>query len=425
VDNRVLGIVMDSAGIKILIRDSDLKLVGEIDDYQSVTVIPRYDEVGSWTMQISAESSKVALVDPQQNPGGGIIAISPDKYQILSGPITHFGWSRNESNGEGVITVAGKSDDVVLQQRLVYPVPTSPIESQGATAFYTVSGEVTPLETLMHTIVDLNAGPGALTAREVPNLTLATDGGRGTNTDYRGLFRFDTVLEALKDIARASPTSLGAPIARGGLGFRIRQIPGNQLQFQVYETDNKVSAAKFSFELGNLENAEYTIDSPSVTNVILGAGRTAAFTNGPQVAANLYQYSRTDNWFPTFYAEAFSDVGEVDPTAGDAQEKLDTAADRVYDTGSGQVGLSITPIDTESLRYGRDWVEGDIVTVKVPYLTIQQQAREIVLTSDSSTLYKGNTAIGTEDGAYKRRTPGIYRRLSELSKLMQKKETQV
>lgn len=416
---------MDRAGIKVLIRDSDLKLVGEIDDYQTVTVIPRYDDVGSWTLQISAASPKIALVDPQQNPGGGIVAISPDKYQILSGPITHFGWSRNESNGEGVVTVAGKSDDVVLQQRLVYPVPSTTVELQGATAFYSVSGASTPLETLMHTIVNVNAGPGALTAREVPSLTLAPDSGRGINTDYRGEFRFETVLEALKQIARATPTGLGSPIARGGLGFRVRQIPGNQLEFQVFETANKVNAAKFSFELGNLENAEYTIDSPSVTNAILGAGRTAAFTNGPQVASNLYEYSRSDDWFPTFYAETFVDVGEIDPAVSDAQEKLDTAADRVYDTGSGQVGLSITPIDTDSLRYGRDWIEGDIVTVKVPYLTIQEQAREIVLTSDSTSLYKGNTAIGTEDGAYRRRTPGFYRRLSELSKLMQKKETQV
>lgn len=410
---------------RVLVRDSDLKLLGEIDDYQKVEIVPRFNITGAFILDVSASSGKIPYLSPETNPGGGLILLNEANDVIMSGPITSFSWSRSEDDGEGKVVVGGKDDMRVLDEHLVYPNPAVNIPSQGATAFYNVSGAADALETIMWDLVNLNAGPGALVARRVAHMGLQPDATRGTAPDFRYSFRFETVREALEIIARAVPTDLPSPIARGGLGFRVVQIPGNALEFQIYSTVDRVNTAKFSFELGNLTDAEYTVTAPSATNVILGAGRTAAFTDGPQVAANLVEYARTDAWFPQAYAEVFSDVGEIDPAASDASERLDTAADGVYDQGSGQVGLSITPVDTESLQYGRDWSVGDIVTAKVPYLTIQEQVREVKMVSEASTGTVSDAVIGTQDGVYQRRTPGVYRRITQLSKLMAKKETTV
>lgn len=410
---------------RVLIRDSNNKLLGEIDDYQKLETVPRFNVTGAFILDVSASSWKIPYLNPQTNPGGGLIALNEANDVIMSGPITSFSWSRSEDDGEGQVTVGGKDDMRVLDERLVYPNPAVGVPSQGTTAFYDVSGASTALETIMWQLVNLNAGPGALVPRRVPHMVMQPDEARGTAPGFRASFRFETLREALELIARGVPTDLPSPIARGGLGFRVVQIPGNQIEFQIYATVDRVNTAKFSFDLGNLTDAEYTIAAPSATNVILGAGRTAAFIDGPQVAANLVEYARTDGWFPQAYAEAFSDVGEIDPAATDAAERLDTAADAVYDQGSGQVGLSITPVDTESLQYGRDWTVGDIVTAKVPYLTIQEQVREVKMVSEAAAGTTSDAVIGTQDGVYQRRTPGVYRRITQLSRLMQKKETTV
>jgi len=413
-------------GLRVLIRDSDLKLVGEIDDYTRLEMVPRFNVTGAFILDVSAASAKIPLLDPQQNPGGGIIILPEGgTTALMSGRVAGFSWSMSEDDGIGRVTVTGKDDMRVLDQRLVYPVPGSNIPSQGATAFYNVSGATDALETIMWRLVNLNAGPGALVARRVPHMVMTTDAERGEATAFRYSFRFETVREALELVARAAPTDLPGPTTRGGLGFRVVQVPGHQLEFQIYETVDRVKTAKFSLDIGNLTDAEYSVTAPTATNAILGAGRSATFTDGPQVAANLYEVSRTDDWFPDEYAEVFSDFGEIDPAASDITERLQTAADAVFDTAAGQVGLSITPVDTEQLQYGRDWNVGDIVTCKVPYLTIQEQVREVKLVTEAASGLQAEAVVGTQDGAYQRRTPGVYRRLTELSRLMRKKETTV
>ncbi|WP_030560023.1 Gp37-like protein, partial [Streptomyces exfoliatus] len=77
-------------------------------------------------------------------------------------------------------------------------------------------------ETAMRTLVNVNAGPGALASRKNALLTLAANGNRGPAIT-RQLNQFDSLFAVLQDIANAA-----------GLGFRVAQV-GSGLQFQVYE----------------------------------------------------------------------------------------------------------------------------------------------------------------------------------------------
>jgi hypothetical protein len=416
---------MALADIQVFVRGSDYKLRGLVDDYSKLTLVQRFNASGSFVMEISGASAKAPLLDPRTgsaNPGAGLV-IMRNGVVLMSGPILGYGakWDR-EGLASGNITVSGKDDNAWLDHRLVWPVPANAINLQGAVQFYVVSGASTPMETLAINLANLNAGPGALVARRVPGLTMATTAGRGTATSYRGKFRFDTVADAVTEILRASPPGSPSPLPRGGLGWRVAYVPGTTpgLQFQVYSTTDRVSTAKFSLDLGNLDSADYEVVAPETTNAILGAGRTATFTNGPFVAANLVGYSRTDALFP-IYNETFVDVGEIDPAATDFTTQLDNAADEHFDAASGQISLEIKPISTDALQFGRDYFLGDTVQVAVPGLTFTEQIREVDLTYGSDDNEQIGLVIGTAEG-YRRRTPGLYRRYTDLKKLIKKVE---
>jgi hypothetical protein len=406
---------MALADIQVFIRGSDYKLRGLVDDYTKLTLVQRFNASGTFVLEISGASAKAALLDPRTgsaNPGAGLV-IMRNGAVLMSGPILAYGakWDR-ESLSTGDILVSGKDDNAWLDHRLVWPVPANAINLQGATQ----------LETLAKNVVNLNAGPGALAARRVPGLTIETDALRGTLTTYRDKFRFDTVADAASEILRAAPPGAPSPLPRGGLGWRVVYVPGVSpgLQFQVYSTTDRVSTAKFSFDLGNLDSADFDVIAPETTNAILGAGRTATFTNGPYVAANLVSYSRTDAYFP-IYNESFVDVGEIDPAATDFTTQLDNAADDHFDANAGQVALAIKPISTDALAFGRDYFLGDTVQVAVPGLTFTEQIREINLEYGSDDNERIGLVIGTAEG-YRRRTPGIYRRVTDLKKLIKKVE---
>lgn len=408
---------MSHVSVQVRIRGGDLKQRGMIDTFEKLTVVKRYNAGGSWTLEINAADSKAHLLDPAQNAGAGV-TITRNGQILTSGPVHHFSATRSSTGTrEGALTVNGPDDTGLLERWLTWPVPANAIASQGATYFYNLSGASTPLETLMHTLVNANCGPGARTARRMFGLSMGTNLGRGTNTAYRGSWRFEPLIEALAEIAQAAPSAIG----RGGLGFKIVPV-GAGLEFQVYETASRVNVAKFSAALGNVTEESYAVDAPTKTMVVLGTGRVAAFTNGPEVATTLTAYERIDDLFAATYAEAYSDAGDIDPAAADATQRLDEAAELEYDTGAGQVSLRVVPTATESVEFMSEWDVGDYVTATSKYLTTQQQVREVTLTYDHPTHEHITALIGTAEGVYRRRTGSAARKVVEIKKKVRRRE---
>ncbi|MFJ8923846.1 siphovirus ReqiPepy6 Gp37-like family protein [Streptomyces sp. NPDC102415] len=379
---------MDDTALRVYVRNSALQRVGQVDDYASLTVVARYNAIGAYTMEISADSDKAALLVE----GNGLIIRTAAGDTVLSGPIRTVDWSRSESDaGSGKLTVGGVDDTELLAQYTCWPNPAAAIGSQ-ADAVYKISAAVA--ETAMRALVNVNAGPGALTARREPLLTLATNGVHGPAIT-RQLNQFDSLLTVLGDIAGAA-----------GLGFRVTQVGAN-LQFQVYEPTDRSGTARFSFGLGNLLDASYTTTPPTCTRALVVAG-------GQSSPRQCKTYDRTDPLFPGLVIEQFVDLTSVDTASVDLVAQMDQAAEEALTAGAGQGSLTISPIDIPLLQYGRDYQVGDTVSAQVRSTWMTDVVREVTLTSTAAAGTTVKAAVGddTGDGTVAR----IYQYLAQVKK---------
>lgn len=369
----------------LLIRDGNLRKVGEIDDYTSLTVTSTFNDVGSWQLELSGESAKLPLLNPQENPGGGIVVLRGTDV-VFSGPVRSFSWS--QEGDPGTLTVSGPDDNVALTQRLVWPTPGADIDHQGD--FYTHAKA--DAETVMRDLVDQNAGPSALVARRVPGLALQPVNQHRGRVHAPAKMRFSTLLEELQLEAVAAQTGTDR---KTQLGFRVVQV-GSALEFQVFASVDRLSYAKFSTDLGNLAGSSYTLTGPAATAVIVGVG-SAPTDSGARIATDLLQYERADTVWP-YRVEQFQDFGEITIADADNVERADDAGEQALDQGAGQIGISMSPIDTHLLQFGRDYAVGDWVTVTNRFATVQERVIRVGLTWTASEGEAFAAAVGTPDG---------------------------
>ncbi|MGV0096951.1 siphovirus ReqiPepy6 Gp37-like family protein [Streptomyces californicus] len=363
---------MPSPALRVYVRNAALERIGQVDDYTSLTVIPRYNAIGSFVLEISADSGKANLLAE----GNGLIIRTADGTLVDSGPIRTVDWSRSkDDSGAGKLTIGGVSDTEMLARYTCWPAPGSAIGSQGD-AVYKISATVA--ETAMRTLVNVNAGPGALVARKNPLLTLATNGNRGP-VITRQLNQFDSLLAVITDIANAA-----------GLGFRVVQV-GSGLQFQVYEPVDRSGTARFAFRRGNLTDANYTTTPPTCTRAVVVAG-------GQSSPRQCKTYDRTDALFPDLVLEQFVDLTSVDTASVDLAAQMDQAAEEALTSGAGQGSLAISPIDIPQLRYGRDYQVGDTVSAMVRESWMTDVVREVTLTCTATDGVTVKVAVGSSDG---------------------------
>lgn len=164
-----------------------------------------------------------------------------------------------------------------------------------------------------------------------------------------------------------------------------------------------------------------------MTYAVLGAGRSAVdgAENAAVVAKELFGYTRVDTQpvFPGYRAEGFVDVGEVDPTAADAQAQLDEKGQDALYTGATSVSVSLDPQETDQLTFAKDYFLGDQVTVVVPYAgVIQEQVREAELTFDASNGLTTEITVGTE-ATTSHKTSGATKRLNTLADMVKRLNT--
>ncbi|MFD9920659.1 Gp37-like protein [[Kitasatospora] papulosa] len=402
--------------LQVYVRNSSHQIIGQVDDFTQVQLVLRYNAVSNWSMQISTTPRNAALLTPAENPGGGLV-FKLYGTTLLSGPIHTFGFDSGP-DGSKKFTVAGPDDTIHAAATLVWPDPAHAIDSQ-ATAYYSVTNSAAYTETLMKNLVNLNLGPGALAMRRKSGLTVQASSNRG-KTGHSFTYRFETVLEALTELARLAP--IGTP--PGYLGFRIVQ-QGTGIEFQVYSTRDRKDTATFSEGRGNVISSSYEVKAPTAVYAVLGAGRdaVAGAANGAVVAKELFGYSRAGTVFPGFRPEVFVDVGEIDPTATDAQAQLDEKAQDALYAAATSIGVSMDPQDTEQLTFGKDYFLGDLVTVVVPYTDpIQEQVREVELTFTAQDGLKTEITVGTE-ATTSRKTSGSTKRLNSLFDMLKKLKT--
>jgi hypothetical protein len=308
----------------IYIRDSNFRRIGEITDYTKLDLIPRFNAVGTFAIDLPTDSSAAKeLIKPKY----GII-VKKDGKTIFSGTVNSP--KRSFSSSGDTMIFSGKDDNRFLAGRLAYPVPS------GDFSLFDYDVRTGNAETIMKQYVDYNCGLNALSERRI--LTIETDTGLGNRVTGRA--RYDILLDLLSSLA----------LTGGGLGFRVVQVD-DTLQFQVYQPSNKTRSAFFSPLLGNLSSFDYESTAPESNYVLVGGGGEGKARIIKQKGANvsIAKYGR----FESFVDQR--DTTDTDELTQSMDEELTNKAE--------QNSFNFTPIDTPQLAFGRDYGLGDKVSI--------------------------------------------------------------
>jgi hypothetical protein len=144
------------------VRDKTLARVGQIlpEDLNLTATVP-FNNVGSWTLVIANGHPMVPVL---RTPGAGIVVTRTDLGTVLlSGPVVSPALDMSASAPDGMVTVSGVTDDVILADRLAYPQPAN---SDATTQTAANDARTGTAEDLMYAYVDQNIGPSA----QAPNL---------------------------------------------------------------------------------------------------------------------------------------------------------------------------------------------------------------------------------------------------------------
>lgn len=152
----------------------------------------------------------------------------------------------------------------------------------------------------------------------------------------------------------------------GDIGFRVLQTANGVLTFSIYQPNDRTTAVKFSQDLKNLFDYSYSLAGPlsnstEVWGAGLGTARNVVLIEDP---TSIAAWGLVEG--PILDARDTSDVPTM---TGRGQ------ADIFANTE--QTNLIITPGDTGTVRYGRDYALGDIVSMVIDGNTITNKVRSV------------------------------------------------
>jgi hypothetical protein len=379
--------------ITLIFTDRDLTRLGQpITAWTQVDVMLRFNAPASVSVQLPAFGKYIELAQP-----GNRLQVIRDGQILVAGPIEYpaeFSWSADgEDDAEpGQLVVSSTDDSMWLGARLTYPDPAHAATAQTA-AFYTLSA--TNAETAMRNLANLNAGPGALTARRVPHLALGSTTGVGTNINVRT--RFEPLSDALRSAA----------LSGGGLGYRVVESAGSLL-FEVYAPADRTGSVRFSRGLGNLQAIGYQPQAPTANVALVGGDGTGDTRTIVErsVPSSVTDWGRMETW-----------VGDSSDDTTDLNQSGD---EELADDGE-QAQLSVTAVDTATQRYGVHYGLGDKVTVEVfPGVEVADVVRAVHLAATPQNGEIVSPQIGNDststDSAYARQLRALDRRLGQLER---------
>ncbi len=316
----------------ILICNRDLVSIGQpVTSWTAIDLTVKFNEVGVGSFDAPANDDLIRAI---RTPDSRVVVL--DRSEVLfSGPIETYelAWQRD---GRGTVKVNFSDHLALVAERLAYPNPALPPNLQDVVAWHATG----PADTLMLSAVNLNAGPGALVARRVPQLTVATAAGVGGSIDLLAK-RMEPLTELLRRAA----------IAGGNLGFRVDQV-GRQLVFSVYIPRDRSKHVRYAQKLGSVRSMTVRHETPEATVALVagsgeGISRPMREVVDPDTIATGWR--RSEIWV--------SQDDELTDPALD-QAGADALAEKVE-----KVGITLDVDDQPGRTYGVDYRVGDYVGV--------------------------------------------------------------
>jgi hypothetical protein len=380
--------------ISLLLTDRHLNVVGDpIVCWTTVDCTLRWNEPCSGQFT----SPGYPWIREQLAPGNRVMIIR-DGVFLMGGPIETWTYARSddgENAGDGVLTVTFADDLAWIAGRLTYPNPALTPEQQ-TTDTWTYTGNA---EVGMRSLVNTNAGPAALPARQIPGLALGAVAGVGGNATLTSGW------QPLTDVLRTAATT------GGGLGFHTRQA-GNQILFEVYQPPDKTGEVRFGFGLGNLRYLGYEVSAPTATAAIVG---------GQGDGADRYVLQRLNTAGATDWGRTETLVSRPgsDPVAD-----LQTAGDEALADAAETGRLSSYVADTDDQKFGVHYNVGTKVSLEVwPGFEVADLVTLVHLQAWPTAGEVVTTTIGTQtasaDPAWVQQLRRIDRRVGRLERTVQ------
>jgi Siphovirus ReqiPepy6 Gp37-like protein len=349
-----------------------------VDTYETVEIFARINDVGTWELVLptDTEAGRALLADSFAR-----LEVTVDQQVWRSGPVTHL--KRTVDIDGDALTVTGVDDTIWLARRNAHPQPATPAPPYGSTSYDVHSG---PVSTVLAELVDVNAGPGAVTHRRVAGLTVPVPAPAGPDVEV--LARWQNLLTLAQDTARPH-----------GVLFDVVD-----LAFRAYLPADR--GVIFSADLESLGGWTLTSEAAAGNNVVVAGGGSGT----ARVIREQTDDISVGSWG---LAETFVDRRDTTDLA-----ELDQAGAEALADGVKPVTVTFVPLDTEGQAFGRDWGLGDTVTVKAGDLVVVDQIREIHVTLDETDVtIVPSVGARTGDLALFRSLAGLDRRLRQLERI--------
>ena len=353
----------------IEVRGPQLERVGQFRPFDLVGAkfVLRFNNVGAWEMTLPSGNRLGELL---RQPGYGIIVTGPDDSVIFSGPTMSAKLEQTPENLQGDWVISGASDDLILQERLAYPTPSTADVQEQVTAFDSRQGYA---ETVIKQFVDVNIGPSAPAAREVENLAIEVDEARGEIVQANA--RFEPLQTLIYNLAQT-----------GGIGYQIKQVQ-DFLEFQVYEPSDKTATIRMDMDNQQLSKAEYSYSIAKATRAIVGGQGEAEWRRFEEVS-NTDSEAAEEAWGRRI--EVFKD----ERSTRDSDALIQSGLELLIDQGKTIVESSVSPSDDTTMKFGVDWFLGDQVTVVVNDIEASAVVTEVGISIGSDGVRIGAT-VGT------------------------------
>lgn len=324
--------------------------------FQYLVATQKRNDVGILRSIISQEIPQAAIWDELE--AGEMYMAELYRSDIPAGIATYREWGgfvrpgRRRAEGKRLlIEITGVHENALLEwRRVLWPADTA-----NRSTFATVEAE-----TVAKTLVQYNATTSATTgagratsgAYTAFPITIEADEGRGNEISVS--FAWLNLLPALQRVSTL-----------GGGDFRlVKDSESVSWEFQwrqPYLGTDRSDDVVFSLDRDNMENPVLTLTNPWEPTVAVVAGqgqgdqRTLVVRTGP-------------NYVSDFHREVFvdaRDLSTIDALQDRGDERLDELKSR--DT------LDFVPLQTDALRYGRDYFLGDLVTGRFSGIEITPQ----------------------------------------------------
>jgi hypothetical protein len=346
--------VPDLTGWTVYARDASLTRQAQLDDYQFLDMVVRFNDVGTWTLDMDANARGASILEQD---GSGIVVTRTDPNTgaaavVMSGPVTFRERDVGGDPDRNRLKLKGEDDNTYLNRFLAHPQPSTaapPYNSQG----WDVRTGV--CSTILRQYVDVNIGGSALAVRQVPGLSLAADPGIGISITGRA--RWQSLLTFLQDLA----------LAGGDIGFQIQEA-GSGIQFSIYQPMDHSTSVVFAPALANLAAYDWSEAAPKQNYVFVGGGGedVSRVIVESQDAAAIARWGRI---------ESFRDRRDTSVTA----ELLQQGSTELMQ-GQAALGFNITPVDLPQMTYLTHYNLGDKVSVLNDGVLVSNIVREVHIT---------------------------------------------